>query len=185
MSKLSAIISIRIGMIIALLIVPQFSLSAEPKKNKSCFDPLPVGQRIGLVLTADRKVVTDKKTTFEPIAGKSFVRSGDVIKYTIVARNNSHCPIKNLILKQSIPKRMNYLRDSATVIDGVELLFSVDGGKTFSAKPKIDGQLAPTTAYNYLRWKFTGTLATNAQVKTTYHAEVKPQPKPTDTPTNF
>jgi uncharacterized repeat protein (TIGR01451 family) len=179
MPKLSVVISSRVGMTIALLIIPQFSLSAAPKKPKTCFDPQPVAQRVALILTADRKVVVDKKTTFEPIAGKAFVRSGDVIKYTIVARNNSHCPIKNLILKQSIPKRMNYLRDSATEIEGVELLFSIDGGKTFSAKPKIDGQLAPTTAYNYLRWKFTGTLSTNAQVKTTYHAEVKPQPKPT------
>jgi hypothetical protein len=66
-----------------------------------------------------------------------------------------------------------YVKDSAMAIEGAELLFSIDNGKTFSAKPKIGKQVVPATDYNYLRWKFIGKMTANSQVKTTYKLQVK------------
>ncbi len=115
----------------------------------------------------------NNKPVFRPISQKASVRPGDIIKYTVIAKNNSRCPLKNLILKQPIPRGTNYIKDSAVSIDRSELLFSIDGGRTFVAKPMIGTQPAPTTAYNYLRWKFNGLMVTNAQVQTSYKLQVR------------
>jgi uncharacterized repeat protein (TIGR01451 family) len=173
MSKFSIVILSSIGLISSTFVTLQFPVHAQPRTSINCVDPQPVAQRVALTLKADKKVTKDNKDSFQPIAGKASVRPGDVIKYTVVARNNSRCPLKNLILKQPIPRGTNYLKDSAIAIDGAELLFSIDGGKTFVAKPMVGTQAAPTTAYNYLRWKFNGLMATNSQVKTIYKLQVK------------
>ncbi len=173
MSKFSIVILTGIGMIATTLLTPQFPLDAKSPTLRTCVDSLPISQRVALTLKADKKVIKDNKVIFQPIAGKASVKPGDIIKYTVIAKNNSRCPLKNLILKQPIPRGTNYLKDSAISIDGAELLFSIDGGKTFFAKPMIGKQAAPETSYNYLRWKFSGRMATNAQVKTTYKLQVK------------
>ena len=150
MPKFSIFILIGIGTLATTFFVPQFP-GAATRKLKACVDPLPIAKRVTLTLKADKKEVENNKTVFRPIAEKATVKPGDIIKYTVVAKNNSRCPLKNLILKQPIPRGTNYVKDSARSLEGAELLFSIDGGKTFVAQPKIGTQAAPTTAYNYLR----------------------------------
>jgi uncharacterized repeat protein (TIGR01451 family) len=160
----------------ALLLTLTFSLPAQSKprhQRVACVDRSPVSQRVILTLKADKKVVKGDKVVFQPIVGKEAVKPGDIIKYTVIAKNNSRCPLRNLMLKQPIPRGTSYLKNSATVFDGAELLFSVDGGKTFVARPKVDNKDAPADAYNYIRWRFPDTIATNAIVKTTYKLQVK------------
>jgi uncharacterized repeat protein (TIGR01451 family) len=173
MPKFSLFILIGIGTIATTFLVSQFPGAARARKLKACVDPLPISKRVVLTLKADKKEVENNKTVFRPIAEKATVKPGDIIKYTVIAKNNSRCPLKNLILKQPIPRGTNYVKDSARSIEGAELLFSIDGGKTFVAKPTIGTQPAPTTAYNYLRWRFSGLMMTNAQVQTTYKLQVK------------
>jgi uncharacterized repeat protein (TIGR01451 family) len=173
MPKFSIFILIGIGTIATTFLVSQFPGAARARKLKACVDPLPISKRVVLTLKADKKEVENNKTVFRPIAEKATVKPGDIIKYTVIAKNNSRCPLKNLILKQPIPRGTNYVKDSARSIEGAELLFSIDGGKTFVAKPTIGTQPAPTTAYNYLRWRFSGLMMTNAQVQTTYKLQVK------------
>jgi uncharacterized repeat protein (TIGR01451 family) len=173
MSKFSITILASLGMITTTLIALNFPLQVQARTRRNCIDPLPITKRVTLTLKADKKVIKDNKTIFEPIAGKASVKPGDIIMYTVVAKNNSRCPLKNLILKQPIPKGTNYLKDSAMVVDGAELLFSIDGGKTFVAKPMVGKEIAPAADYNYLRWKFIGKMVSNAQVKTSYKLQVK------------
>lgn len=160
--------------IVATLITSQFAVAARPNRIVACVDPQPISQRVALTLKADKKVVQDRQTIFQPIAGKASVKPGDIIKYTVIAKNNSRCSLRNLVLKQPIPRGTNYIKDSATAVDGAQLLFSIDGGKTFVPKPMVSGEAAPATAYNYLRWKFAGKMKPNAQVQTTYELQVKP-----------
>jgi uncharacterized repeat protein (TIGR01451 family) len=173
MSKFSILILVSMGMVATTFFTPQFSGSARSQKLKTCVDPLPISKRVALTLRADKREIENNKTVFRPIAGKASVKPGDIIKYTVVAKNNSRCPLKNLILKQPIPKGTSYLKDSATAVNGAELLFSIDGGKTFVPQPMIGTKPAPPDTYNYLRWKFSGLMMTNAQVKTTYKLQVK------------
>jgi uncharacterized repeat protein (TIGR01451 family) len=174
MSKFSIIMLIGVGTIATAFLNPQLPADARlRRKPKACVDPLPIAQRVALKLKADKKEMENNKPVFKPIAEKSSVKPGDIIKYTVIAKNNGRCPLKNLILKQPIPRGTNYLKDSASAIDGAELLFSIDGGKTFSAQPKIGTEPAPTTAYNYLRWKFSGWMSTKKEVQTSYKLQVK------------
>jgi uncharacterized repeat protein (TIGR01451 family) len=173
MSKFSIVVLAMIGTIAPPFVTPQFSVQAQSPTSRTCVDPLPPAKRVTLTLKADKQVMTDNKMGFQPIAGKASVKPGDIILYTVTAKNNSRCSLRNLVLKQPIPKGTKYVKDSAMAIDGAELLFSIDGGKTFSAKPTIGKQVVPATDYNYLRWKFLGKMAANAQVKTTYKLQVK------------
>jgi uncharacterized repeat protein (TIGR01451 family) len=173
MSKFSIIILVGIGMISTTFVTLQSPVHARLRTTKTCIDPLPPAQRVTLTLKADKQVIADNKFSFQALAGKASVKPGDIIMYTVIAKNNSRCSLKNLVLKQPIPKGTQYVKDSARAIDGAELLFSIDGGKTFSPQPKIGKQVVPATEYNYLRWRFIGKTPANTQVKTTYKLQVK------------
>jgi uncharacterized repeat protein (TIGR01451 family) len=173
MSKFSIVILAGIGMISTTLLTPQLPVQARIGKPKVCVDPLPASKLVTLTLKADKQVMSEKNiSSFQAISGKASVKRGDIIMYTVVAKNNSRCPLKNLVLKQPIPKGTEYVKGSAMAIDGAELLFSIDGGKTFSTKPTVGKQIVPETDYNYLRWKFIGKTPANAQVKTTYKLRI-------------
>jgi uncharacterized repeat protein (TIGR01451 family) len=176
MSKFSIVILVGIGMITTTLFSPQLPVQARIRKPKICVDPLPAAKLVTLTLKADKQVMNEHNiSSFQAIAGKASVKRGDIIMYTVVAKNNSRCPLKNLVLKQPIPKGTEYVKGSAMAIDGAELLFSIDGGKTFSAKPTVDKKVVPETDYNYLRWRFIGKTPANAQVKTTYKLRIVPE----------
>ncbi|WP_373542483.1 hypothetical protein [Chamaesiphon sp.] len=173
MSKLPFRILWCIGMVGAGFTIPQLAASARQHRAKPCIDSKPIAQRVALTLTADKKKIVNNQVTYQLIAGKASVKPGDIIRYTVIAKNNSRCPLRNLVLKQPIPRGTNYVKDSATASDGAQLLFSIDGGRTFAAKPTLGKEDAPATAYNYLRWKFAGRMKPNSQVKTTYELQVK------------
>lgn len=176
MSKFSIVMLAGIGMISTTWFAIQVPAHARIRKPKVCVEPLPVSKLVTLTIKADKQMIKENNIfSFQAIAGKSSVKRGDIIMYTVVAKNNSRCPLKNLVLKQPIPKGTEYVKGSAIAIDGAELLFSVDGGKTFSAKPTIANKVVPETSYNYLRWRFIGKTAVNAQVKTTYKLRIVPE----------
>jgi uncharacterized repeat protein (TIGR01451 family) len=176
MSKFSIVILASLGMISTTFFTLQLPVQARISKQKVCVDPLPASKLVTLTLKADKQVMSEKNiSSFQAIAGKASVKRGDIIMYTVVAKNNSRCPLKNLVLKQPIPKGTEYVKGSAMAIDGAELLFSIDGGKTFSPKPTVDKKVVPETDYNYLRWKFIGKTPANAQVKTTYKLRIVPE----------
>jgi uncharacterized repeat protein (TIGR01451 family) len=176
MFKFSIVILVGIGTISTTLLTPQLSVQARIRKPKICVDPLPASKLVTLTLKADKQVMSENNvSSFQAIAGKASVKRGDIIMYTVVAKNNSRCPLKNLVLKQPIPKGTEYVKGSAMAIDGAELLFSIDGGKTFSTKPTVGKQVAPENDYNYLRWRFIGKTPANAQIKTTYKLRIVPE----------
>lgn len=176
MFKLSIVILAGIGTISNTFLTPQLPVQARIRKPKMCVDPLPASKLVTLTLKADKQVMTENNvSSFQAIAGKASVKRGDIIMYTVVAKNNSRCPLKNLVLKQPIPKGTEYVKGSAMAIDGAELLFSIDGGKTFSTKPTVGKQVVPETDYNYLRWRFIGKTPANAQIKTTYKLRIVPE----------
>ena len=176
MSKFSIVILAVTGMISTTFFTPPLSAQAKIRKPEICVDPLPASKLVTLTLKADKQVMNEKNiASFQAIAGKASVKHGDIIMYTVVAKNNSRCPLKNLVLKQPIPQGTEYVKGSAMAIDGAELLFSIDGGKTFSAKPTVDKQPVPETSYNYLRWRFIGKTPANAQIKTTYKLRIVPE----------
>ena len=100
--------------------------------------------------------------TFVP-AGK--VVPGDVVAYTIDAKNVSAENADRVVITDPIPAAMKYLDGTADAAHA-ELLFSVDGGFRFDAPDKLtvanqDGSRRPAVAndYTHVRWVFAAPLA--------------------------
>lgn len=162
-----------IGLIATTALTNQFPLQAQSQSIVGAATQ-PAAKRVILSLKADKKVVAmvgDKqKITYQPIAGK--VKQQDTIRYTVIAQSNSQ-PVKNLALTQPIPRGTMYVKNSATTLAGSELLFSIDGGRTYSAKPIIGKKEAPTSSYTNLRWKFNKLMAANTKVNASYEVQVR------------
>lgn len=96
-------------------------------------------------------------------AGK--VLPGDVVAYTIEARNVSAASADRVVITDPIPAQMEYVAGSADAASG-QLLFSVDGGFRFDRPENLtvtapDGASRPAVAsdYTHVRWVFAEPLA--------------------------
>jgi uncharacterized repeat protein (TIGR01451 family) len=90
---------------------------------------------------------------------------GDVVAYTIDAKNVSARPAERVVITDPIPTHTRYVDGSAQA-ESAELAFSVDGGKTFDRPEKLqvtgpDGKRRPAVAgdYTHIRWVFARPLA--------------------------
>jgi uncharacterized repeat protein (TIGR01451 family) len=134
-------------------------------------EPIPK-PRIALTLIAEKQVIIGEKITFQAVKGKS-VKPGDILRYTVIAKNSGKA-VKNLLLTQPIPRGTHYIENSSSILNGAaEVLFSIDGGKSYSDDPKIEDRSAPVSAYTNVRWKFTGVLPSQSQVEASYSVMVK------------
>jgi uncharacterized repeat protein (TIGR01451 family) len=144
--------------------------------------------KVELQLTADRQVMVKEpngqtKTTWQPISNSNTkVGSGDVIRYTLVGQNKGSRAARNLVFNQPIPAGTRYSLQSAKLINSpAEILFSIDGGKTYSAAPKVKvmqgGQLveqpAPADAYSHIRFRINQELTPKGVVRAEYLVTVK------------
>ena len=162
-----------IGLIATTTLTHQFPLQAQSQPIAGTATQ-PAAKRVVLTLKADKKVVAmvgnKQKVSYQPISGK--VKQQEIIRYTVVAQSNSQ-PVKNLALTQPIPKGTMYVKNSASTLASSELLFSIDGGKTYTAKPIIGKKEAPTSSYTNLRWKFNKLMAANTKLNASYEVQVK------------
>jgi uncharacterized repeat protein (TIGR01451 family) len=143
--------------------------------------------KVELQLTADRQVTTKEangqtKTTWQSLAANAKVGSGDVVRYTLTGQNKGNGAAQNLVFNQPIPAGTRYVLQSARSIDGAAaVLFSIDGGKTYSAVPKVrvmqNGQWveqpAPADAYSHIRFLISQKLSPKGVVRAEYRVLVK------------
>jgi uncharacterized repeat protein (TIGR01451 family) len=109
-------------------------------------------------------------------AGK--VVPGNVVIYTITARNISDHSVDNVIISDPIPEHMTYVLGSATG-EGTEITYSVDGGQSFAALEELrvtDDTGAQREAeagdYTNIRWKLVGSLAPAASKSVNFRARL-------------
>jgi uncharacterized repeat protein (TIGR01451 family) len=145
--------------------------------------------QVHLQLDAEKQVVQqDKenkpKITWKSLSGQAAVIPGDVLRYTISAENFSDHPVKNLTIKQPIPKAMVYVLKSATINGntGTKIAYSIDGGHTFVENPtvkvtlpsgKVETRPAPATAYTNISWNFGTSVLPKTTIKGTYQLQVR------------
>jgi len=135
-----------------------------------------------VVLKLDAAIVskaadgTEKLTPLE----SALVKPGETIRYEIVATNQSDQPVHNLVPVEKISASTAYQAGSATPVSaGVQ--FSIDGGKTWSAKPMVtvhtpDGDVtkpADPSTYTDIRWASGTSLGPNETAKYTYEVIVR------------
>jgi uncharacterized repeat protein (TIGR01451 family) len=109
---------------------------------------------------------------------------GDVIRYALVFTNVTAGPVKNIQFVDPIPQGTVYVLGSAAADRPVRLEYSIDGGKTYSARPVIavvqDGkqveQPAPRERYTHVRWTVLGSLASGAKVMAEFRTQISEAP---------
>jgi uncharacterized repeat protein (TIGR01451 family) len=139
--------------------------------------------KVELHLTAEKQQIQDNKSTWQAMTpGNSTAKPGDVIRFNVRGENKGNRVAKDLAITQPIPAGMTYVLNSATFANHEAITYSIDGGKTFVAKPTIkvmsargeaEERPAPAEAYTHVRWNFKTGLEPNATLKTDYQVKVR------------
>jgi uncharacterized repeat protein (TIGR01451 family) len=116
-------------------------------------------------------------------AERKAARPGDVMEHRLVFTNPRATEVKDLVLENPVPEGMSFVANSAgSDRAGVQVEYSIDGGRTWSARPEIEvvdegGQRvrrpAPPEQYTNVRWTLTGSVAPGAQVEARYRTRVR------------
>ncbi|HEY2375512.1 MAG TPA: hypothetical protein VGH98_06010 [Gemmatimonadaceae bacterium] len=106
---------------------------------------------------------------------------GDTVRYHLLFTNVSAGAVHGIVLDNPIPAGLRYEVGSAKADrSDVAILYSIDGGKTFSPAPMIDAvvdgqhaqQPAPAEMYTHVRWTVRGDVPKGAQIRAEYDAQV-------------
>jgi uncharacterized repeat protein (TIGR01451 family) len=136
---------------------------------------------IELRARAEKRLFVQKPdgTAVEQFVPAAKVVPGDVVAYTIEARNVSSDEAGRVVITDPIPAEMKYLDGSADA-EGAALLFSVDGGFRFDTPDKLtvaneDGTSRPAVAsdYTHVRWVFATPLAPAEQRSVRFLAQLQ------------
>src|SRR5207245_625952 len=151
------------------------NVTAGPVKNIQCVAAIPPPPPGRAAHAPPPRVITAHNgpaATAPARDNSAVVRPGDVIRYTLVFTNVTAGPVKNIQFVDPIPKGMVYVLGSATGDRPVRVEYSIDGGKSYSARPVIavveDGKKvetpAPRERYTHVRWTVLGSLDQKARV---------------------
>ncbi len=127
-------------------------------------------QAIQLRLSQAKKVAIENGFKLVPITA---AKPGDIIVYSVTASNISDRPVSKLRIDQKIRPGTVYVARSATPISNASLMFSIDGGKSFSPQPILNKKPAPASAYTNIRWSFIGSVAPQSKSNVSYEVEVR------------
>jgi uncharacterized repeat protein (TIGR01451 family) len=109
------------------------------------------------------------------------LKPGQTIRYDIVATNAGTDPANKLLPTARVPAGTEYEAGSASISGASHVEFSLDGGKTWAAKPLVKvktsvGEVerpADPAAYTMLRWVDEKSLAPKQSVTYVYEVRVK------------
>ena len=174
-----------LGLIVALPLVNQSPVRASFPQVSQIIAQAAQKPEVKLNLTAAKKsiVVTQgeqKQVEWKSLKDGTVVNPGDTLRYTLSSQNPGATVAQDFTVTQPIPSQMVYELDTAKSENQAEIVFSIDDGKTFVAKPTIkvetdDGkkieQPAPAETYTHIRWKF-GSLKPAADITATYEVKV-------------
>jgi uncharacterized repeat protein (TIGR01451 family) len=116
-----------------------------------------------------------------PASDSARALPGDTVRYHLVFTNVSAGAVHGIVLDNPIPAGLRYDVGSAKADrSDVAILYSIDGGKTFSPAPVIDAvvdgqhqqQPAPAEMYTHVRWTINGAVPKGAQIRAEYDAQV-------------
>lgn len=172
-----------LGLVITLPLINHPVQASFPQVSQIVAQAQPT---VKLNLTAAKKTIVvtageEKQVKWESLDEGAVVNPGDILRYTVSSENAGTNPANNLTITQPIPEQMVYELDTATSQNQAEVVYSIDNGKTFVAKPTItitteDGETiekpAPPETYTHIRWKF-GSLSPEAGLTAMYEVKVQ------------
>jgi uncharacterized repeat protein (TIGR01451 family) len=183
--------AIGIGLAAALAIVPFDGVPLVARAfdaGKTMAENIVNQPKVVVALSAEKQLISTDSQGKQQIrwqaleSGEAIVQPGDVLRYTASGSNKGNVDAKNLVLTQPIPQGTVYVLNSAATAAQTVTTYSIDKGKTFTAKPMVqvtlpDGRTemrpAPAAAYTHVRWQVANPVAPKAEVKLAYHVEVQ------------
>ena len=112
-------------------------------------------------------------------AEEAEVYPGDEVIFTTHYKHVGKKPADNVVITNPVPKHMIYTGRSAEG-KGTEILFSIDGGKTYDKPSKLkvrtmDGKerVASPSDYTHIRWSFKADLKQGEEGSVTFRAKLK------------
>ena len=126
----------------------------------------------GSVVRDSNRVALDKSTVVNP---------GEVLDWTMTSENGGNAPAQNYKAVGHVPRGTEFVAGSAKA-DAAKALYSIDGGKSFSAQPmievkQVDGNVkrvpAPVSMYTEIRYEWSDPLAQGGKLSASYKVRVK------------
>jgi uncharacterized repeat protein (TIGR01451 family) len=127
-------------------------------------------QAIQLRLAQAKKVTTNDGYKLVSVTS---AKPGDTIVYSVTANNISDRAVNKLRIDQKIRPGTVYVANSATPISNASLMFSIDGGKSFSPQPIVNKKPAPANAYTNIRWSYFGSFAPKSKSNVSYEVKIR------------
>jgi uncharacterized repeat protein (TIGR01451 family) len=116
-----------------------------------------------------------------PLEKSMVVNPGEILDWTIESENSGNAAAMEYKTVGHIPQGMTFVAGSAKA-DGAKAVYSIDGGKSYSAQPTIeekqaDGSVkrvpAPVSMYTEIRYEWADALAQGGKLSASYKVRVK------------
>ncbi len=133
-----------------------------------------------LVISAINKTAESAKAAGKERKDGAMARPGDVLGYSLAFTNRTSGRVNHVQFVDPLPKGLVYRTGSARADKPVRIEYSIDGGKSYTARPMIAvmeagrrvEKPAPAESYTHIRWTVSGPLAAGAQVTAGFQAEI-------------
>jgi len=126
--------------------------------------------------------VVERDNALVPVEKANLVKQGETLDWTITSENSGQAAAIDYKAVGRIPAGTNFVAGSAKVDGSAKVVFSLDGGKSFSATPTVpekqaDGSIkqvpAPVSMYTSVRYEWADPLAPGGRVSASYKVRVK------------
>lgn len=124
----------------------------------------------------------ERDSALVPLDRVTAVSQGEILAWTITSENSGNAPALEYKAVGHIPRGTTFVAGSAKADGSGKALYSIDGGKTFSAQPMIeekqaDGTVksvpAPVSMYTEIRYEWADPLAQGGKLSASYKVRVK------------
>jgi uncharacterized repeat protein (TIGR01451 family) len=116
-----------------------------------------------------------------PLEKSIVVNPGEILDWTIESENSGNAAAMEYKTVGHIPHGTTFVAGSAKA-DGAKAVYSIDGGKSYSAQPMIDEKQAdgsvkrvpaPASMYTEIRYEWADPLAQGGKLSASYKVRVK------------
>ena len=126
--------------------------------------------------------VVERDNGLVPVEKVKLVKQGETLDWTIKSENSGGAPALDYKAVGRIPAGTSYVAGSAKVDGSARIVYSLDGGKSYSVTPMIDEKqadgstkkvAAPVNMYTNVRYEWADPLAPGGHVSASYKVRVK------------
>ena len=132
-------------------------------------------------MVASRIVVDEEKGEIALPADEVYPK--DTVEYTLRYANTGTATAAGVNLLGPIPAGTVYIEETATDLEGMHPLFSIDGGKSWQEAPvmvevvrqdgTVEKEKADPALITHIKWPLVGSLGVGEEVIASYRVQVK------------